>query len=142
MAKAEQVFSKEEKAAMRAAAAERRKKFGPEEHAAEVVAKIKAMAPADRKIAEKVHKLVAQIAPELEPRTWYGMQAYYSGAKAVLFFQDSGKFKVRYSTLGFNDVANLDKGSMWATSFALIAWDAEVEKQVSALIKKAVKGIK
>lgn len=141
MAKTEQVFTKEEKAAMRAAAAERRKKFSPAEHTAEVVEKIKAMAPADRKIAEKVHKLVTSLAPELQPRTWYGMQAYYSDAKPVLFFQDSGKFKARYSTIGFNDVAKLDKGSMWATSFAVVEWDAEVEKQLTLLVKKAVKGL-
>jgi uncharacterized protein YdhG (YjbR/CyaY superfamily) len=142
MAKSEQVFTKEEKAAMRAAAAERRKKFSPEEHAAEVVDKIKAMAPADRKLAEKVHKLVLTLAPELEPRTWYGMQAYYFAAKPVLFFQDAGKFKARYCTLGFNDVAILDKGSMWATSFAVTGWDAGVEKQITALVKKAMKGLK
>lgn len=142
MAKSEQVFTKEEKAAMRAAAAERRKKFSPEEHAAEVVDKIKAMAPADRKLAEKVHKLVLTLAPELEPRTWYGMQAYYFAAKPVLFFQDAGKFKARYCTLGFNDVAILDKGSMWATSFAVTGWDSDVEKQITALVKKAIKGLK
>ena len=142
MAKSEQVFTKEEKAAMRAAAAERRKKFSPEEHAAEVVDKIKAMAPADRKLAEKVHKLVLTLAPELEPRTWYGMQAYYFAAKPVLFFQDAGKFKARYCTLGFNDVAILDKGSMWATSFAVTGWDSDVEKQITALVKKAMKGLK
>lgn len=142
MSKSEQVFSKEEKAAMRAAAAERRKKFTPKEHAAEVQEKIKAMAPADRKLAEKVHKLVSEIAPDLEPRTWYGMQAYYFGAKPVLFFQDAGKFKARYCTLGFNDVAILDKGSMWATSFAVVGWDAEVEKQVTTLVSKAMKGLK
>jgi uncharacterized protein YdhG (YjbR/CyaY superfamily) len=141
MAKSEQVFTKEEKAAMRAAAAERRKKFSPAEHAAEVVDKIKAMAPADRKLAEKVHKLVLALAPELQPRTWYGMQAYYFDSKPVMFFQDAGKFKVRYCTLGFNDVAILDKGAMWATSFAVTGWDADVEKQISALVKKAMKGL-
>jgi uncharacterized protein YdhG (YjbR/CyaY superfamily) len=142
MAKTEQVFTKEEKAAMRAAAAERRKKFSPAGHAAEVVDKIKAMAPADRKLAEKVHKLVLALAPEIQPRTWYGMQAYYFDAKPVLFFQDAGKFKARYCTLGFNDVAILDKGSMWATSFAVTGWDSEVEKQITTLVKKAMKGLK
>lgn len=136
---ADQILTKEEKAAMRQLAAERRKKFSPAEHAAEVLDKIKAMAPADRKLAEKVHKLVTALAPELQPRTWYGMQAYYLGAKPVLFFQDAGKFKARYCTLGFNDVAILDKGSMWATSFAVVAWDADVEKQITTLVKKAIK---
>ncbi len=139
MAKSEQVFTKEEKAAMRAAAAERRKKFSPEQHEAEVVEKIKAMAPADRKIAEKLHKLVKAIAPELKAKTWYGMPAYNQGDKTVLFFQDAGKFKARYATLGFSDQANLDKGAIWATSFALTEWNADVEKQVTALIKKAIK---
>ncbi len=139
MAKASETFSKEEKAAMRAAAAERRKKFTPEQHEAEVVDKIKAMAPADRKIAEKLHKLVKSIAPELQAKTWYGMPAYNKDDKTVLFFQDAGKFKARYATLGFSDQATLDKGALWATSFAVLEWNADVEKQVTALIKKAIK---
>ncbi len=139
MAKAAETFSKEEKAAMRAAAAERRKKFTPEQHEAEVVDKIKAMAPSDRKIAEKLHKLVKSIAPELQAKTWYGMPAYNKDDKTVLFFQDAGKFKARYATLGFSDQANLDKGDLWATSFAVLEWNADVEKQVTALIRKATK---
>ena len=139
MAKAAETFSKEEKAAMRAAAAERRKKFTPEQHEAEVVDRIKAMAPADRKIAEKLHKLVKSIAPELQAKTWYGMPAYNKDEKTVLFFQDAGKFKARYATLGFSDQANLDKGAFWATSFAVLEWNADVEKQVTTLIKKAIK---
>ncbi len=139
MAKSDSVFSKEEKAAMRAAVAERRKKFSPEEHAAEVQDKIKAMAPADRKLAEKVHKLVMSIAPELQPKLWYGMQAYSLDGKNLLFFQDGGKFKSRYCTLGFTDIAKLDKGGIWGTSFAVIEWSAEVEKQITALVKKAIK---
>jgi uncharacterized protein YdhG (YjbR/CyaY superfamily) len=139
VAKAAEAFSKEEKAAMRAAAAERRKKFTPEQHEAEVVDKIKAMAPADRKIAEKLHKLVKSIAPELQAKTWYGMPAYNKDDKTVLFFQDAGKFKARYATLGFSDQANLDKGAIWATSFAVLEWNADVEKQVTSLIKKAVR---
>lgn len=140
MAKAAETFTKEEKAAMRAAAAERRKKFSPEQHEAEVVEKIKAMAPSDRKIAEKLHKLVKSIAPDLQAKTWYGMPAYNKDDKTVLFFQDAGKFKARYATLGFSDQANLDKGAIWATSFAVLEWNADVEKQVIALIKKAIKG--
>ena len=136
---ADQVFSKEEKAAMRAAAAERRKKFSPEEHAAEVLAKIKAMSPADRKLAEKVHKLAMTLAPQLQPKLWYGMQAYYLDGKTLMFFQDGDKFKSRYCTLGFTDSANLDKGGIWGTSFAVTEWSAEVEKQITALIKKAIK---
>ena len=140
MAKAAETFTKEEKAAMRAAAAEHRKKFSPEQHEAEVVEKIKAMAPSDRKIAEKLHKLVKSIAPDLQAKTWYGMPAYNKDDKTVLFFQDAGKFKARYATLGFSDQANLDKGAIWATSFAVLEWNADVEKQVIALIKKAIKG--
>lgn len=139
MAKSEQVFSKEEKAAMRALAAERRKKFSPAEHTAEVLAKIKAMAPKDRKIAEKVHKLVMSLAPELQPKLWYGMQAYYLDGKTLLFFQDGAKFKSRYCTLGFTDLAKLDKGGIWGTSFAVTEWSADVEKQITALVKKAIK---
>lgn len=136
---ADQVFSKAEKAAMRAAAAERRKKFSPEEHTAEVLAKIKAMSPADRKLAEKVHKLAMSLAPKLQPKLWYGMQAYYLDGKTLMFFQDGDKFKSRYCTLGFTDSANLDKGGIWGTSFAVTEWSAEVEKQITTLIKKAIK---
>ena len=136
---ADKTFTKEEKAAMRALAAERRKKFSPEEHASEVVAKIKAMSPADRKLAEKVHKLAMTLAPQLQPKLWYGMQAYYLDGKTLMFFQDGDKFKSRYCTLGFTDSANLDKGGIWGTSFAVTEWSAEVEKQITALIKKAIK---
>jgi uncharacterized protein YdhG (YjbR/CyaY superfamily) len=133
-----ETFTKEEKAAMRAAAAERRKKFGPEEHAKEVQEKIKAMAPADRKLAQAVHKIVMDVAPELQPKTFYGMQAYFKNDKALVFFQDSGKFKTRYCTLGFQDTANLDSGDIWATSYAIMAITPEVEKKIRQLVKKAV----
>lgn len=132
-----------EKQALKETMAERakaRKKMGPEQLEAEVVEKINKMAPADKAIAKKVHALVKKIAPQLLAKTWYGMQAYCNDeGKTVLFFQDSGKFKARYSTLGFQDAANLDKDAMWATSFAVIGWNESVEKQVTALIKKAVK---
>jgi uncharacterized protein YdhG (YjbR/CyaY superfamily) len=132
-----------EKQALKETMAERakaRKKMGPEQLEAEVVEKINKMAPADKAIAKKVHALVKKIAPQLQAKTWYGMQAYCNDeGKTVLFFQDSGKFKARYSTLGFQDAANLDKDAMWATSFAVIGWNESVEKQVTALIKKAVK---
>lgn len=132
-----------EKQALKETMAERakaRKKMGPEQLEAEVVEKIEKMAPADRAIAKKIHALVKKTAPGLQPKTWYGMQAYCNDeGKAVLFFQDAGKFKSRYSTLGFQDAANLDKDAMWATSFAVIGWDADVEKKIAALIKKAIK---
>jgi len=131
-----------EKQAMKETMAERakaRKKMSPEQFEAEVEEKIASMAPADRALAEKVHALVKKHAPNLQAKTWYGMQAYCDAdGKTILFFQDAGKFKARYSTLGFQDAANLDEGAMWATSFALIAWDASVEKQIIALIKKSI----
>jgi uncharacterized protein YdhG (YjbR/CyaY superfamily) len=136
-------MSDAEKQALKATMAERakaRKKMSPEQLEVEVVEKINKMAPADKAIAKKVHALVKKIAPQLQAKTWYGMQAYCNDeGNTVLFFQDSGKFKARYSTLGFQDAANLDKDAMWATSFAVIGWNESVEKQVTALIKKAVK---
>jgi uncharacterized protein YdhG (YjbR/CyaY superfamily) len=132
-----------EKRALKETMAERakaRKKMGPEQLEAEVVEKINAMSPADKAIAKKIHALVKKVAPELQAKTWYGMQAYCNEeGKTVVFFQDAGKFKARYATLGFQDAANLDKGSMWATSFAVISWDAEVEKKIAALVKQAAK---
>lgn len=132
-----------EKQALKETMAERakaRKKMGPEQLEAEVVEKIEKMAPADRAIAKKIHTLVKKTAPELQPKTWYGMQAYCNDeGKTVVFFQDAGKFKARYSTLGFQDAANLDKDEMWATSFAVIGWNADVEKKIIALVKKAIK---
>ena len=97
------------------------------------------MAPEDRALAERVHMTVTANAPDLSPKTWYGMPAYANAnGKVVLFFQDSGKFKYRYSTLGFQDAANLDDGDMWAASYALLKWTPKVEKQVVALVKSAV----
>lgn len=132
------VFSKEEKAAMRAAAAERRKKFTPEEHAADVVANIAAMDPHDRALGERIHELVMAAAPELAPKTWYGMPAWYKDGKVICFFQAAGKFKVRYCTFGFDVAANLDDGPMWPTGFALIDITPEVEKRITELVKRAV----
>lgn len=136
-------MSDAEKQAMKETMAERakaRKKMSPEQFEAEIVEKIELMAPADKALAKKIHALVKKNAPELQPKTWYGMQAYCNNeGKTILFFQDAGKFKSRYATLGFQDAANLDKDAMWATSFALIAWNADVEKKIVALIKKAVK---
>ncbi len=135
-------MSDAEKQALKETMAERakaRKKMTPEQLEQEVVDKIAAMAPADRALGEKVHALVKKVAPNLQAKTWYGMQAYCDAdGKTVVFFQDSGKFKARYSTLGFQDAANLDDDLMWPTSFALVGWSASVEKQISALIKQAV----
>jgi uncharacterized protein YdhG (YjbR/CyaY superfamily) len=131
-------FSKEEKAAMRAAAAERRRKFTPEQHAAELLDVIESMDDADRKLARRVHELVMAAAPELSPKTWYGMPAYHKSGKNICFFQAAGKFKVRYCTFGFDVAANLDDGPMWATGFALVDMTPEVEKRITEMVKRAV----
>jgi len=89
-------------------------------------------------MAERIHEIVMASAPDLEPRTWYGMPAYAKGGKVVCFFQDAAKFKARYATFGFNDAANLDDGDMWPTSYALKRLTAADEKKIAALVKKAV----
>ena len=90
---------------------------------------IEKMGPEDRALAERVHVTVTATAPGLAPKTWYGMPAYANeDGKVVVFFQDAGKFKYRYSTLGFQDAANLDDGDMWPASFALMKWSPTVEK--------------
>jgi len=100
---------------------------------------IQKMGPDDRALAERVHVAVTKTAPDLTPKTWYGMPAYADeDGKVVVFFQDSGKFKYKYSTLGFQDSANLDDGDMWPTSYALMKWSPTVEKKVVALVKQAV----
>ena len=132
-------FSAEEKAAMKEAARERRtQKAGKTDGLADVLAKIAAMDDADRAIAEKVHSLVLAAAPDLEVRTWYGMPAYAKDGKVVCFFQDAAKFKARYCTLGFQDPAQLDEGSMWPTSYALTAITKADEKRITDLVKRAV----
>lgn len=135
-------MSDAEKQALKETMAERakaRKKMTPEQLEQEVEDKIAAMAPADRALGEKVHALVKKVAPGLQAKTWYGMQAYCDAdGKTVVFFQDSGKFKARYSTLGFQDTANLDDDLLWPTSYALVDWSPKVEKQIEALVKKAI----
>jgi len=93
---------------------------------------------ADREIAERIHAIVRKVAPELTPRTWYGMPAYSKDDKVVCFFKDAGKFKDRYSTFGFNDKANLDDGSMWPTSYALTKLTKADEKKIGELVSRAV----
>lgn len=132
------VLSKEEKAAMRALAAERRRKFTPEQHRQEVLDNIESMAPADRELAKRVYEIVMKAAPELAPKTWYGMPAFYKDGKNICFFQAAGKFKVRYCTFGFDVAANLDDGPMWPTGFALVDITPEVEKRITELVKRAV----
>jgi uncharacterized protein YdhG (YjbR/CyaY superfamily) len=136
-------FSAEERAAMKNRAAELRtegkkgaKKADGLDAVLDAIAK---MTPEDRVLAERVHVTVTAHAPDLEPRTWYGMPAYANAdGKVVLFFQDSGKFSYRYSTLGFQDTANLDDGDIWATSYALMRWSPAVEQKVVELVRTAV----
>jgi uncharacterized protein YdhG (YjbR/CyaY superfamily) len=136
-------FSAEERAAMKERAAELRAEGKKGAKRADglddVLDKISQMAPDDRALAERVHVTVTQHAPQLVPRTWYGMPAYANAeGKVVLFFQDSGKFGYRYSTLGFQEAAGLDEGNMWPVSFALLRWSPTVEEQVVALVRAAV----
>ena len=104
----------------------------------DVLAAIAKMPEADRAMAERIHAIVKAAAPDLSPRTWYGMPAYAKDGKVVCFFQDAAKFKARYASLGFNDAANLDDGNMWPTSFALKKLTAADEKKIVALVKRAV----
>jgi uncharacterized protein YdhG (YjbR/CyaY superfamily) len=103
-----------------------------------VLDRIAEMAPEDRALAERVHVTVTETAPELLPKTWYGMPAYTNAeGKVVVFFQDSGKFNYRYSTLGFQDAAKLDDGDIWPTSYALATWSPVVEKTIAELVRTA-----
>ncbi|WP_313399714.1 hypothetical protein [Stenotrophomonas sp.] len=106
---------------------------------AELLAKVAEMPVAERVMAERLHAIVTATAPTLLPETWYGMPAYARDGKVVLFFQGASKFGARYSTLGFNDSAALDDGAMWATAYALTTLSPEVEKKITALVKKAVR---
>ncbi|MBU6501228.1 MAG: DUF1801 domain-containing protein [Patescibacteria group bacterium] len=103
-----------------------------------VLAAIAKMKEPDRSMAKKVHEIITSSAPELSPRTWYGMPAYTRGDKVICFFQNAGKFKARYSTIGFTDKANLDEGKMWPTTFALSELTNAEEAKIRALIKKAI----
>jgi uncharacterized protein YdhG (YjbR/CyaY superfamily) len=126
------------KAWRREVQAARKGKLDPAEAENEVLAAIAAMAPEDRALAEKVHQLVKAAAPGLQPRTWYGMPAYAKDGKVICFFQNAGKFKARYSTLGFSDKAQLDDGTMWPSSFALTKLGPAEEKRITALVRQAV----
>lgn len=140
-------FSAEEKAAMKAAAAERRAAAKREKSANkaqadldDVLSKIAAMSDADRALATRIHNIVLAAAPELEPKTWYGMPAYAIAGKVVCFFQEAGKFKSRYSTFGFQEAAQLDQGTMWVTSFAVTAIGPDEERLITELVQRAVTG--
>ena len=131
-------FSKEEIAAMKETARERKAAARGEDQEQAVLERIASMPQPDRAMAERIHEIVRASAPDLEPRTWYGMPAYAKGGKVVCFFQDAAKFKARYATFGFNDAANIDEGDMWPTSYALKKLSAAEEKRIAALVKKAV----
>jgi uncharacterized protein YdhG (YjbR/CyaY superfamily) len=131
-------FTAEERAAMKERARELKAEKGKADGESDVLAKIAEMPRADRAMAKRVHAIVKASAPGLTPRTWYGMPAYAKDGKVVCFFQSAAKFKSRYATFGFSDKANLDKGAMWPTSFALKELTAANEKKLGALVKKAV----
>jgi uncharacterized protein YdhG (YjbR/CyaY superfamily) len=130
-------FTADERAAMRERAKEM--KAGKGDGESDVLAKIAEMPKADRVMAERLHAIVKATAPDLTPRTWYGMPAYAKDGKVVCFFQSAQKFKSRYATLGFSDRANLDKGVMWPTAFALKELTPAEEKKIAALVKSAVR---
>jgi len=135
-------FTEEERAAMKEHAQELKKasRRGSKSKAdgeADVLAKIAELPEGDRRLAERVHAIVMENAPHLTPKLWYGQPAYAGDGKVVCFFQPSSKFKTRYSTLGFNDAARLDDGVMWPTAYALTELDAETEKRIAEIVRRA-----
>jgi uncharacterized protein YdhG (YjbR/CyaY superfamily) len=135
-------FTAEEKAAMKERAKELKAEARANKNKAEgesaTLAAIAEMAEPDRTMAERLHAIIKASAPDLWPKTWYGMPAYARDGKVVCFFQSAQKFNARYATLGFNDTANLDEGAMWPTAFALKELTATEEARIVALVKKAV----
>jgi uncharacterized protein YdhG (YjbR/CyaY superfamily) len=131
-------FTAEERAAMKARSRELKAARAKADGESDVLESIAAMQEADRVMAERVHAIVKRIAPDLSPRTWYGMPAYARDGKVVCFFQSAQKFKTRYATFGFSDRANLDDGAIWPVGFALKELTAEAEAQIGALVKRAV----
>jgi Domain of unknown function (DU1801). len=135
-------FTAEERAAMRERARElkaaSRSQAAKADGESDLLAKIAEMPAPDRALAERLHARIKASAPDLSPKTWYGMPAYAKDGKVVCFFQPADKFKARYATFGFSDEANLDDGAMWPTSFALKELTAADEARIGALVKKAV----
>lgn len=136
-------FTAEERAAMKEhadelkTAARRSPRNAKADGERDVLAKIAEMSDSDRAMAEKIHEIVKAAAPELTPKTWYGMPAYAKDGKVVCFFQSAEKFKARYATLGFNDPAALDEGNMWPTAFGLTKVTAAEEDRIAELVKRA-----
>jgi hypothetical protein len=131
------VFTDEEKAAMKERAREARefKKLSGEE---QVQRKIAEMDSQDQVIAKRIHELVLSVSDKITTRTWYGMPAYYVNDKVICFYQSASKFKVRYSTFGFQEAANLDEGTFWPTSYALTELTPKVESQIVELVRRAI----
>jgi uncharacterized protein YdhG (YjbR/CyaY superfamily) len=135
-------WTEDERAAMKdrakeLKAAKRGKGGGKANGESDLLAKIAEMSGSDRTMAEQVHAIVTTSAPDLEPKTWYGMPAYARDGKVVCFFQSAAKFKARYATFGFNDDARLDDGTMWPTAFALTELTPDAEARIAELVKKA-----
>jgi uncharacterized protein YdhG (YjbR/CyaY superfamily) len=131
-------FTAEERAAMKERARELKAAKGRADGESDLLAKIAEMPKADRIMAERIHAIVTAAAPDLMPKTWYGMPAYVKAEKVVCFFKSAAKFKDRYATFGFNDTANLDDGAMWPVVYALKELTPADEKRLAALVKKAV----
>ena len=135
-------FSDEERAAMKERAKELKAEARADKDRADgerdLLAKIAEMPETDRAMGERLHAIITASAPDLTPRTWYGMPAYAKDGKVVCYFTPASKFKERYATFGFNATANLDEGTMWPTSFALTKLTAADEKRIGALVKQAV----
>jgi uncharacterized protein YdhG (YjbR/CyaY superfamily) len=136
--KASNGFTAEERAAIRERAKELKAARGKADGERDVLEKIAEMPKPDRVMAERLHTIVKASAPDLTPRTWYGMPAYAKDGKVLCFFRPAEKFKDRYATFGFNDVANLDEGAMWPIAFALKKLTTAEEKRIHALVTKAV----
>ncbi len=137
-AKKSKGFTAEERAAMKERAKEQKAEAQKADGERAVLAKIAEMQGPDRAMAERLHEVVKASAPDLSPKTWYGMPAYAKDGKVVCFFQSAEKFNTRYATFSFSDKANLDEGAMWPTSFALKELTATEEAKISALVKRAV----
>ena len=131
-------FTAEERAAMKERAQELKAEARKADGEKELLAKVAEMPEPDRAMAKRLHAIVKASAPDLEPKTWYGMPAYARDGKIVCFFQSADKFKSRYATLGFNDAAKLDEGAMWPTSFALKDLGGAEEARIRSLVEKAV----
>jgi uncharacterized protein YdhG (YjbR/CyaY superfamily) len=137
--KASKGWTAEERAAAKAYAKELKAEAQGANDEKAALEAIAAMPPKDRAMGKRIHAIVKASAPDLSPKTWYGMPAYARDGKVICFFQSADKFKARYATFGFNDAANLDDGAMWPTSYALTELTAADEKKIAALVKKAVR---